>query len=31
MEERGLLANGDKILFVGFGAGLTYGGTLIQW
>ena len=31
MEERGLLKSGQKILFVGFGAGLTYGGTLIQW
>ncbi len=31
MEEKGLLNSGQKILFVGFGAGLTYGGTLIQW
>lgn len=31
MEEKGLLKSGQKILFVGFGAGLTYGGTLIQW
>ncbi len=31
MEEGGLLKAGQNILFVGFGAGLTYGGTLIQW
>lgn len=31
MEDAGLLKAGQKILFVGFGAGLTYGGTLIQW
>ncbi len=31
MDEKGLLKSGQKILFVGFGAGLTYGGTLIQW
>ncbi len=31
MEEQGLLKAGQKILLVGFGAGLTYGGTLIQW
>ncbi|MGB4408622.1 MAG: beta-ketoacyl-ACP synthase III [Sphaerochaeta sp.] len=31
MEEGHLLKSGQKILFVGFGAGLTYGGTLIQW
>ena len=31
MEEKGLLKAGQNILFVGFGAGLTYGGTLITW
>lgn len=31
MKEKGLLKSGQKFLFVGFGAGLTYGGTLIQW
>lgn len=31
MEEKGLLKNGQKILFVGFGAGLTYGGSIITW
>lgn len=31
MEEKSLLKAGQYILFVGFGAGLTYGGTLIQW
>lgn len=31
MEDQNLLKKGQLILFVGFGAGLTYGGTLIQW
>jgi 3-oxoacyl-[acyl-carrier-protein] synthase-3 len=31
MEERGLLSGGQKIILVGFGAGLTYGGTLLSW
>ncbi|WP_234969092.1 beta-ketoacyl-ACP synthase III [Alkalispirochaeta americana] len=31
MNEKGLLAPGDRVLCVGFGSGLTYGGTLITW
>ena len=31
MKEKGLLKTGMKIITVGFGAGLTYGGNLIQW
>ncbi|MDC7220253.1 MAG: ketoacyl-ACP synthase III [Spirochaetales bacterium] len=31
MEEKGLLKRGQKILTVGFGAGLTYGGNYIIW
>ena len=31
MEEKKLLKKGQKIIFVGFGAGLTYGATLINW
>ena len=31
MEEANLLKPGQKVILVGFGAGLTYGGTLIQW
>jgi len=31
MKQKGLLAKGDKILLVGFGAGLTWGTALIQW
>lgn len=31
MQEKGLLAPGDAILTVGFGAGLTYGGNLLRW
>lgn len=31
MEERGLLASGQHVATVGFGAGLTYGGNLIRW
>ncbi|MFA6785494.1 MAG: beta-ketoacyl-ACP synthase III [Sphaerochaeta sp.] len=31
MDEANLLKKGQKIILVGFGAGLTYGGTLIQW
>lgn len=31
MEEKGLLKPGMKIITLGFGAGLTYGGNLIQW
>lgn len=31
MEERGLLTDGRSVLTVGFGAGLSYGGNLIEW
>ncbi len=31
MDRAGLLKKGQKILMVGFGAGLTYGGTLLTW
>ncbi|MFP3960218.1 MAG: beta-ketoacyl-ACP synthase III [Spirochaetaceae bacterium] len=31
MHEKGMLEKGDLILTVGFGAGLTSGGTLIRW
>jgi len=31
MEEQGLLKRGQRIMTIGFGAGLTYGGNLIQW
>jgi 3-oxoacyl-[acyl-carrier-protein] synthase-3 len=31
MEEQGLLRPGQRIMTIGFGAGLTYGGNLIQW
>ena len=31
MSRKGMLEKGDKILLVGFGGGLTYGGTIIQW
>nr|WP_041623670.1 beta-ketoacyl-ACP synthase III [Spirochaeta thermophila] len=31
MNRKGLLTRGDRILTVGFGAGLTYGGNLIIW
>jgi 3-oxoacyl-[acyl-carrier-protein] synthase-3 len=31
MHEKGMLDKGDLILTVGFGAGLTSGGTLIRW
>ncbi|MCK5673180.1 MAG: ketoacyl-ACP synthase III [Spirochaetales bacterium] len=29
--EKGKIKKGDKILLTGFGAGLTYGGTIIKW
>ncbi|MEA1910342.1 MAG: beta-ketoacyl-ACP synthase III [Spirochaetota bacterium] len=29
--EKGLIKRGDNILFTGFGAGLTYGGTIVKW
>lgn len=31
MYEKGLLNKGDKIILVGFGGGLTYGATLLEW
>ncbi len=31
MNQKGLLLSGQKILAVGFGAGLTWGATLIEW
>lgn len=31
MIERGLVHRGEWVLVVGFGAGLTYGGNLIEW
>jgi 3-oxoacyl-[acyl-carrier-protein] synthase-3 len=31
MEGKGLLKKGDLIMLVGFGAGLTYGATVIRW
>lgn len=31
MEEKGLLHRGDKLITVGFGGGLTYGGNYLIW
>jgi 3-oxoacyl-[acyl-carrier-protein] synthase III len=31
MQGKGLLSSGDLLLFVGFGSGLTFGGTLVYW
>ena len=31
MEQKGLLRRGQRIITVGFGAGLTYGGNLVVW
>ena len=31
MAEQGLLQRGQKLLLVGFGAGLTWGGALLEW
>jgi 3-oxoacyl-[acyl-carrier-protein] synthase-3 len=31
MVQNNLLQAGDKILLIGFGGGLTYGGLIIQW
>ena len=31
MEQKGLLRKGELIMLVGFGAGLTYGATVIRW
>ena len=30
-NEKGMLNPGDKIICVGFGGGLTWGATLIEW
>ncbi|MCK5202098.1 MAG: 3-oxoacyl-ACP synthase, partial [Spirochaetales bacterium] len=31
MYETDKIKRGDRLLLVGFGAGLTYGGTIIRW
>lgn len=31
MVQKNLLKSGDKILLIGFGAGLTYGGLILEW
>jgi 3-oxoacyl-[acyl-carrier-protein] synthase-3 len=31
MSEKGLLKSNDLIMLLGFGAGLTYGATIIRW
>ena len=31
MHERGLLKRGDYLMFIGFGAGLTYGANLVRY
>lgn len=31
MERKGLIEKGDKLILVGFGGGLTWGATLIEW
>ncbi len=31
MNKNNLLTAGDKIILVGFGGGLTYGASLIEW
>jgi len=31
INKKNLLAAGDKIILVGFGGGLTYGASLIEW
>jgi 3-oxoacyl-[acyl-carrier-protein] synthase III len=31
LDGKGLLARGDLIMMMGFGAGLTYGGTIVRW
>jgi 3-oxoacyl-[acyl-carrier-protein] synthase-3 len=31
MVKKGLIAKGDLIMTMGFGAGLTYGGAIIRW
>ena len=31
MDAKGLLKQGDLIMLLGFGAGLTYGAAVIRW
>lgn len=31
MNRKGMLKQGDKLIFVGFGGGLTYGAVLVEW
>ena len=31
MYDKNLLKKGNKIILVGFGAGLTYGATILNW
>lgn len=31
MSKNGIIKNGDKIVLVGFGGGLTYGSTVLEW
>ena len=31
MQKKNLISRGDILLFVGFGAGLTYGGSIVYW
>ena len=31
LADKGLLVKGDLVMIMGFGAGLTYGGTVIRW
>src|SRR6056297_1685981 len=31
MAKKGLLSKGDKLIFVGFGGGLTWGAALVEW
>ncbi|PKL08540.1 MAG: 3-oxoacyl-ACP synthase [Spirochaetae bacterium HGW-Spirochaetae-7] len=31
LADKGLLVKGDLVMMMGFGAGLTYGGTVIRW
>ena len=31
MNKKNMLKSGDMLILVGFGGGLTYGGSLIQW
>jgi 3-oxoacyl-[acyl-carrier-protein] synthase III len=31
MNEKGLLKQGELVMLVGFGSGLTYGANVIRW